>query len=75
MLRIAFSSCALWLGSVRSVDALLLSMAGHTFALQVGDILRLGSSHHLEFREYVLHLAEVESKAMLSQQPDSVRGR
>ena len=66
MLRIAVSPCALWLGSIPSVDALIFAMAGHTLALQAGDILHIRSSHHAELREYVLHGAKIEGTAMFS---------
>jgi len=74
VLRIAVPSCALWLGSIRSIDALILAMAGHTLALQAGDILSIRGSHHAELREYVLHRTTIERAAMLSRQPDGMRG-
>jgi hypothetical protein len=66
MLRIAVSSCALWLGSIGSVDAFIFAMAGHALALQASDILHIRSSHLAELREYVLPRATIESTAMFS---------
>jgi hypothetical protein len=66
VLCIAVSPCALWLGSISSIDALIFAMAGHTLALQAGDILYIRSSHYAELREYVLLRATIESTAMYS---------
>ena len=51
MLYIAVSPCALWLATIRSIDALIFAMAGHTLAVQACDSLCIGSSHYTELRE------------------------